>query len=227
MTEGNQWFDVPLKLYKKGIAEPVLWTGDDCHYQKAEKFFGKIVFKDLLLKHRPYNIIDVDYNGEYYSFFESENYLIAKDRCLKMMDRIDLYGTMSRIDREAYFHNLAIWALKNIDKTKPDFLLASENPHGHAQYLIYQLCIYLDIPIYKFANWNLAPLIFLQNELTKEIIPKPSKPYNDIDKKIEKDLEEYCDLISDSNDKFEFPYMKNQKMRPSNFLTFLVSGLLQ
>ena len=32
MTEGDQWFDVSVKLYNEKIAEPVLWLGDDCHY---------------------------------------------------------------------------------------------------------------------------------------------------------------------------------------------------
>mgnify|MGYP000134860436 FL=1 len=38
---GNQvWMDVAIDLYERGIAEPVLWLGDDCHYLKAREVFG-------------------------------------------------------------------------------------------------------------------------------------------------------------------------------------------
>lgn len=211
MTEGMQWFDVPLILHQKSIATPILWTGDDRHYQNAKKAFGDVVFQDLLLKHRPYKISNVNFKGENFDFFKSKNYLIAKDRCLKMMDRLDLYGTFSRIDREAYFHNLIIWSLKYFSKNKPDFLLTAENPHGHAQYLIYQICLYLNIPIYKFSNWNLVPLLFLQNEVTKEIIVKSRNSSNKIYEKIDKNILNYIDAIVTYPEEFEFPYMLKQK----------------
>ena len=94
---------------------------------------------------------------------------------MKMMDRLDLYGTFSRIDREVYFHSIIIWTLKKFSKTKPDFLLMAEAPHSHAQYLIYEICSWLDIPSFKFNRWTLAPLIFLQNMKTDEIIFKGEK----------------------------------------------------
>ena len=37
------------------------------------------------------------------------------------MDRLDLYGTFSRIDREVYFHQIIVWSLKKFSKQKPDF----------------------------------------------------------------------------------------------------------
>ena len=39
-----------------------------------------------------------------------------------MMDRLDLYGTFSRIDREVYLNKLSILALKMINESNPDFL---------------------------------------------------------------------------------------------------------
>ena len=46
--------------------------------------------------------------------FLSENYRRAKDRCLKMMDRLDLYGSFNRLDRDVIFNKLAMWTLKNL-----------------------------------------------------------------------------------------------------------------
>ena len=38
---GNEvWLDVAIELYKKNIADPVLWLGDDRHYLKAKEVFG-------------------------------------------------------------------------------------------------------------------------------------------------------------------------------------------
>ena len=140
MTAGEQWFESAVNLHNENIATPVLWIGDDIHYQKAKKFFGsKVVKKDLIMRHRPYKIHDIDYDGENVDFFNSPQYLIAKDRCLKMMDRLDLYGMFSRLDRDIYLNKLAILALKLIDESKPDFLLVSEIPHDYPKNLIYQI----------------------------------------------------------------------------------------
>jgi len=98
MTECKHWLNVAEKLHSEGIAKPVLWLGDDVHYNNASKIFGSGVEKMLKFVHRPYEICDVNYSGENSDFFLSEHYLKVKDRCLKMMDRIDTYGTFSRID---------------------------------------------------------------------------------------------------------------------------------
>ncbi len=38
-----------------GIAEPVLWLGDDVHYDKAKAIFEDNVVLDLIHKHRNYD----------------------------------------------------------------------------------------------------------------------------------------------------------------------------
>ena len=113
-TNENHWFYVAKKLYEDKIAEPVFWLGADNHYQKASQLFGENVVKSQSFIHRPYEFQELNYRGENNNFFFSKNYLRAKDRCLKMMDRLDLYGVFSRLDREVYFHNLCIYLLKVI-----------------------------------------------------------------------------------------------------------------
>ena len=41
-----------------------------------------------------------------------ENYRVSKEICLKMMDRIDKAGVLTRIDREAWYNKIIIWSLK-------------------------------------------------------------------------------------------------------------------
>ena len=212
MTEGEQWFESAVKLHNEKIATPVLWIGDDRHYDNAKNFFGdKVVKQFLIIRDRPYKIKDIEYNGEYLNFFNSTQYLTAKDRCLKMMDRMDLYGTFSRIDREAYFNKIAILSLKLIDNSNPDFLLVSEIPHAYPTYLIYQICLYLKIPIYKFNTWNLAPLIYLQNSQTNQIVKKSNFYSTDFDEKIDGLISNYFESMKSNPEGFEFSYMVKQK----------------
>ena len=69
--------------------------------------------------------------------------------------------------------------LKKFSEAKPDVLITAEAPHDHAKYLIYEICKYLKIPVYKFQNWMLAPLLFLQNMETQEIISNNKSNYNE------------------------------------------------
>ena len=159
----SSWLNVTKKLFLEKIAKPVIFVGHDRHYIEAKNFFGENVFEDFKIRHRSYEIIETDYKGENIDFFESKNYLRAKDICLKMMDRLDIYGMFNRIDREVYFHQLCILFLKKIELSKPDLLISAESPHDHSRYIIYEISRYLKIPCFKFNNWTIAPLLIFQN----------------------------------------------------------------
>ena len=103
MTGNTYWFDLAKALHDQGVASPVLWLGDDRHYKSAEALFGSRVVKMLDFVHRPANIPEVEYTGEFVGFFDSKDYIDTKDICMKMMDRLDLNGVFSRIDREVFF----------------------------------------------------------------------------------------------------------------------------
>ena len=92
MTKSQHWFDVAESLYNQKIAKPVIWLGDDYHEKNANRVFNSDVLSMLNHVHYPYKIKSENISINDSSFFVSSNYLIAKDRCLKMMDRIDLYG---------------------------------------------------------------------------------------------------------------------------------------
>ena len=228
MTNGKHWFDLAKNLYENKIAEPILWLGDDTHYDKAKLLYGDKVLKMQTYIHNPYLISNLNYEGEYSGFFLSENYIRAKDRCLKKMDRLDLYSSFSRLDREAYFHNLTISFLKKITE-KPDFLLVAENPHSHAQYLVYEICLYLKVPVYKFNNWMPVPLIFLENISSGKRIEKPNNlAETNVDIKIDKSIEDFVNQIYLKREQNEFFYMKNQRLSnsiSSRFKTFFGNDL--
>ena len=212
MTNQNHWLSTAKQLYENKIAEPVLWLGDDKHYEEAKQIFGKNVQNMLQFVHRPFLFKDTDYNSQNIEFLESINYLRAKDICLKMMDRIDLNSSLGRLDREVYFNNIVIWTLKKIKENKPEVFIAVENPHSHAQYLIYEICQFLDIPVFKFNNFMPVPLLFLENIKTgNRVEHKLDIAHSNIDIQIEKEIKKFISDIIDKNENFELSYMKTQK----------------
>ena len=212
---GNEvWFDAAVDLYERGIARPVLWLGDDRHYDKAKKIFGDAVFRKQDYVFYPERIIDIEYQGEYLSFFRSENYRRAKDRCFKMMDRLDLYGTFSRLDREALLDKLTMWVLKELSVSTPDALVTSETPHSYTQYLLYEACLYLNIETVKFNTWNIIPVLSMKNVKTN-IRQKPNlQECSDIGQKMDQDIKEYLRSVARPNDtaSYELPYMRRQRI---------------
>jgi hypothetical protein len=214
MTGNKVWFDIASDLQDEGIATPVLWLGDDRNYLNASNKFGSSVVRMLEFVHRPYNIHNINYSGEYEDFFRSDNYYKAKDICLKMMDRLDQYGTFSRVDRECYFHNITTWALKHLYHHRPDTLIMVEFAHSHAQYLIYQIACYLNLKIANFKDNPIAPFVFLQKSDGK-LIQKNFKSNEELTEKMIEEVKNYTKKISklssDIQKTFSPLYMEQQK----------------
>jgi len=229
-TGNKVWLDVAIDLYDRGIAEPVFWLGDDCHYQKAKEYFGKAVFSRQDLIFYPERIKNISYQGENADFFLSENYLRAKDRCSKMMDRLDLYGTFSRLDREVIFNKLSMWILTKLDESKPDALVFSEAPHSHTYYLLYEICLYLNVNIVKFNTWLPVPLVFMQDVITGERYKKKRFDSN-LSKIMRDDVSNYVHSLSLKSDKstYELPAMKIQRLElkwKNKIISFVRTDLL-
>ena len=194
---GNEvWFHVAVNLYNAGIAEPVLWNGDDRHFKRAKEVFGEAVVSRLEIVFYAERITGIDYSGEYADFFLSENYRRAKDRCLKMMDRLDLYGTFNRLDRDVIFNKLAMWTLKRFEKCKPEALVVSENPHTHTSYLIYEICLFLNLEIVKFNTWLPLPLLYLQNVKTEQKFERKTTFQRAADTLLNSQLSEFVNTIA-------------------------------
>ena len=228
---GNEvWLDVAIELYKKNIADPVLWLGDDRHYLKAKEVFGEAVISKQDFIFYPERIKGINYKGENADFFLSENYLRAKDRCLKMMDRLDLYGTFNRLDREIIFNKLTIWILKRIEQSKPDALVFSETPHSHTYYLIYEVCLYLNLEIIKFNTWLPVPLLFIQDMKTDARQIKGNFS-STLSEQFKEDIINSVKCLANlkSKDSYELPAMKIQRFESqwkSMIIYFIQAGLL-
>ena len=167
-TGNKVWLEAAKNIYESKIGLPVLWVGDNKHFKAAKNYFGNAVLSSQDLVFYPERLATVSYKAKSSQFFLSDNYIRAKDRCLKMMDRLDLYGSFSRIDREVVFNKLCIWILNKFEETTPDALILVENPHSHTYYLIYEICLYQNIQIIKFNRWLNIPVMYAQNLNTGE-----------------------------------------------------------
>lgn len=223
MTNNPAWLNLAIDLKNKNLAEPIFWLGDDVHLKKAKDIFDeKNIFSKQDFVFNPHEFKDIEYSGEFESFFYSENYTRSKDICLKMMDRLDLYGTFARTDREVFFHQIILKTLKYFFYNKPDFLLAAETPHTHAQYLIYEICLFLKIPCFKFNRWPIVPLLFLQNIQTDEMIEKERKINIELDKILESKIINFLDEVGSKKDKYEIFYMKEQREQEKFFNKLII-----
>lgn len=235
VTGFDVWIDVAKKLKQENIARPVLLFGNDKSSSKILNEFGEIHFNFDFHNFFPYKSKNTDYDLYKYDYFESINYLKAKDRCIKMMDRIDLFGQFSRLDREVFFHQLSLKYLSHIkhlfdnQNTTPNVFISVENPHSHSQYLLFSICDYLGIPCYKFTNWNFLPLIFIENINTKKRFKKIiQRPGNILDNCVNESLMKFIKNLSSSPSTHVYRYMKDQRTKNFSFKklnSILINGL--
>lgn len=222
VTYGDHWIEAAIKLRKNKIAKPILWLGDGYHLIKAKNEFGDVAQNMETLVHHPYKLRDIDYNNEFISFFDSIYYLRAKDRCLKMMDRLDMLGNFNRLDREAYFHYLVIYFLKYTFNNKPDIFLSTDSPHSHAQYLLFEICSFLKIPTFKFNNFVFSPILFIENIKTGVRFTKNKGSETEkLNSKIIENINEYILNIKEKKESYTIFYVANQKKNKVRFKKFI------
>ena len=129
-----------------------------------------------------------------------------------MMDRLDLYGSFSRIDREVVFNKLCIWILNKFEETTPDALILVENPHSHTYYLIYEIWLYQNIQIIKFNRWLNIPVMYAQNLTTGKRTKSFNKMQEDLSLKFDYHIKEFIKDLSrlNNNDNYISPAIKIQ-----------------
>lgn len=219
-TGAQPWVNLASRLHDDCIATPVLWIGDPRHETAARaKFGGDVVQSMDTLVHYPWRLSSIDYKAERHEYFSSLEYYRAKDRALKMMDRLDLYGTFSRLDREIYFKNICLWGLKRISALNPDALIVNEAPHSHAQYALFEICRYLGIPAFKLSQWSIAPAVALVSFDGLTHVGPERRSRHSVHEKIEGAINEYIQAVRStlSGNGYELKYMERQRRTSSFF----------
>ena len=88
---------------------------------------------------------------------------------------------------------------------------------------------YLNIPVYKFNTWNLAPLLYLQNVQTNQIIKKSKLLNTHFDSKIDLLIENYFEELDSNPQDYEFSYMKKQRLSSTfkiRFINFIKNDVI-
>ena len=225
-TWNDHWYDISIKLKEEKIAEPFLWIGDPKHYQRAKIEFGEEVVKDRdFFVFKSHQISNTNYNGKFNDFFFSTEYMITKDRAIKMMDRLDELSMISRIDREAIFNNTVMWTLNKFEKKLPDALIAIEHPHTHIQFTIFQICKYFNIQCVKFNSWLPIPVINLQNVNTGELINRTIEFDDNIVNEYNSSFKKYIQNIYNKRDNYIANHIEIVKLR-SNLASWKIQNLI-
>jgi hypothetical protein len=220
MPSGREiYVHAAYSLKNKGIAEPVLWHGDPRLDSLAEKYFPGTV-----IDHSLFNQLHSFPISEHYcsdgNFFLSENYTKLKDRCLKMMDRVDDLGCFSRIDRESLVYKLCLLWMQKINLLKPDAIVMCDAPHTHEIYSLYEVALFFGIPVGIVKQWGIAPCayMYVDHRNSKTSILAKDEKYSS-DQKIHTYLDEYFyRLLKHSNVmKYEPLYMKIQRAESGIF----------
>lgn len=162
------WANLARKLSDDGIANPRLYLGDNAHRERLQAEFPDcqiIDFRDPLYG---FNLKEYDISASSLRYLCDDNMNEIKDICLKMMDRIDLYGQFRRVDREALFYKNSLWASDRFDKHSPDFLLFGEAPHSWPQYFMYRMARLRGTKTLILGQWGIAPALYLRESISSE-----------------------------------------------------------
>lgn len=235
MTGCSHWAETAKSLYEKKIAEPVIWLGDDRHFEWANSYFGHAVLRMNDHVHHPVNTSEISkHEIDDHGFLGSDDYLRAKDRCLKMMDRLDDFGMFSRLDREIFFNKLCLIFISNIEKYSPTHIVMTEAPHSHAQYLLYEISLYFGLNVAWFNRWEIGPVMCLQDMRTKQYIPTSEGYKKKLPRKYEALVDEFIANVKLKWDgEFEYAYMVAQRKglrfsnRSVNFIKFSIPRIIR
>ena len=168
-----EWFSIACKLEDDLGCDICLWFADDIHYSQASRRWPNKAIKYLdfvnYLQAIPLpnnTLIDSD-------FVQSTEFYCVKDKCLKLMDRLDKFHESTRLDREALFYRSLIWCYFWIRKYNPDVLLVAEAPHSFFQFLLYSLFLFYKKKVLRFNQFVHSPLLYLRDMNTGENVLCP------------------------------------------------------
>lgn len=228
------WFDLAAKLHGQKVATPVMWLGDPRLDRLARDAFPDCEVLPAN-RMRAGTIEDPPkYSGEFGDFWRSDNYHRAKDRAMKLLDRIDWFGTHRNVTREVFINALCAWGLASIKKSNPNFLLMSESPHAPATYVFYEIFRYLELDVYSFSAFVYSPGMLLKKDgIEGAALVIPPAARNELFSEIVDDeLPRWVSrLLSEDPDEFDPEYMRRQRQadlrqrRRQNFITALMTPI--
>lgn len=215
---GDSWFISAQVLRDRYATVPGIWLGHSRLQKKALAEFPDTKVIDLnRLKAADYDFNSKMIDVSLMRFFQTKSYQAIKEVCLKMLDRRDSFNHISRLEREAMIWKVAVWGLGVISSEKLDFAIFYENPHSYERYLMYQICLFLNIPVVCWCIVGMdIPIMYMRELPSERIIPIQflRSASRDLDLKIMNHIEQECSkyLEAVSSDGYEPKYMANNRL---------------
>jgi hypothetical protein len=193
------FIEVANEIYEQHGIYPCYWVTDSSIKEEVKDTFENTVVHDSSDAMRgilPEEYDDVpqnyDLDAETISDFR-EYEMIA----IQMMERIEIpENTKIKLpydDRvELYYQQLSYW-IRIAHEIEPDIVIFGNTPHLIYDYILYSVCLVLDIKTIMFTKTGLPNRFFVRNRLSENPI-KPEESKNTI-KSIPNDIEDHIDGI--------------------------------
>jgi len=151
-----EWLEAIASL-PKGLAEPVLWLGDDMLLGLAAETFPEAevlssgAFKNAVFPREYSSVVPTEVRSH-------PAFLRAEQNALYSLQRYEDLGPIPYLKRRNYVSNVADYLYSSIRRTQPTHVIASEAPHTIHNLLSVGICDALGLPILHFQKCGLAPL---------------------------------------------------------------------
>ncbi|MBV7410716.1 hypothetical protein [Maritimibacter sp. DP1N21-5] len=206
------WFELAEKLSSKNVASPVFYLGDNTHMEAMSRSFPNCQVADFRDPLYGLNLNKQNVSTESLMPLRDSSITDIKDVCMKMMDRLDLFGCFRRVDREALFYNVALWASRLFDALTPNFLLFGEAPHSWPQYIFYRIAKLRNVKTLIFGQWSIAPALYLREEIMSAPVSRVRPDTFVSDDAVVDRVKEYFLDVDPSNFQVMSPdYMRQQE----------------
>jgi hypothetical protein len=213
-TGRDLWFDLAVKLQEEGLAEIVMWLGDDRHLKKAKVQFPNA--KVLSLNSARWQNWDVPLSSSAHcrtaKLWQGANWYQMRDIATKLIDRDDRDGRHSPLEREAYLHQLVFWAVGEIESLRPDAIVMAEAAHSAQPYVLQAVARAMGVKVLRFVSWPLLPGLELRasDQVPREDIYQEPVARSAFLKSSILEIDGYLQKFTDSSHGFEPRYMKIQ-----------------
>lgn len=117
------------------------------------------------------SLVGQDTIDSYLEFRKTADYDKLRFVSLKMLNRYDLSGTFRLIDREALFVSHLLKAFHFLLARRPSRVVFEVTPHEFAEYLIYGVCQWMNIPAVFFQPCPLAQTMLIRSSLSESEPP--------------------------------------------------------
>lgn len=209
----NLWLDLAVKLKDNLIAEPILCILDESEIQNYSNHFNDCLFFDyakasiwFLEENTPINLDWIN------KILNDKDFLQIKDQAIRMMDRQDLFWWFRNLDRNDIFYYILIYFYNIINNNKPDFLLMAWTPHTVISFIIYNICLKLDIKTYSFYVVSILPILLIREWISWKFIWNNSILEENIRRILDKDIDKFLNKFNANS--FEDPkYLRIQKSK--------------